>query len=157
MQLEAREPRARRSRDDDVLPERRKRNDIDTTGKRLSVRTDMLDHEKYVYRWVNDRDTRLFQLTQQDDWNVMTQDGGELKPDSTDMGAAITVPVGVEKDGSPIKAYLCRKLRRFYDEDQKMKQTDLDEQLTRLRQGNDAQGGSQGDYIPNGGIRIARS
>jgi len=156
MQLEERAPRTRRSREEDVLPERRKRTDISMTGKRLAVRTDLLDFDRFAYRWVNDNDTRLWSLIQ-NDWNVMTQDGGELKPDSTDLGGAIAIPVGVKKDGSPMKAYLCRKLLRFHEEDQKMKQTDLDEQLARLRQGNDADGGSQGDYIPTGGIRIARS
>lgn len=158
MQLEPapveRETRARRSRAEEVLPERRKRIDIATTGKRLAVPTHLLDHEKYVYRFFNDSDTRLMQMTQHDDWDIMANDGGIA---STDLGNAITRPVGVRPDGSPMKAYLCRKLRKFYEEDQKMKQTDLDEQLARLRQGNDADGGSQGDYIPSGGIRIARS
>lgn len=154
--IEERAPRTRRSREEDILPERRKRTDISMTGKRLAVRTDLLDSDRFAYRWVNDNDTRLWSLAQ-NDWNVMTQDGGELKPDSRDLGGAITIPVGVKKDGSPMKAYLCRKLLRFHEEDQKMKQTDLDEQLARLRQGNDADGGSQGDYIPTGGIRIARS
>lgn len=154
MQLETREPRTRRSREEETLPERRKRTDIDITGKRLAVPTHLLDHEKYVYRFMNDNDTRLMQMTQHDDWDVMANDGAIA---SSDLGNAITRPVGVKPDGSPLKAYLCRKLRRFYDDDQKMKQTDLDEQLARLRQGNDANGGSQGDYIPSGGIRIARS
>lgn len=155
MQLEeAREPRTRRSRSEEVLPERRKRTDIETTGKRLAVPSHLLDHEKYVYRWFNDADTRLMQMTQHDDWDVMANNGAIA---STDLGDAITRPVGTKPDGSSMKAYLCRKLRRFYDDDQKMKQTDLDEQLSRLRQGTDAKGGSQGDYIPNGGIRIARS
>ncbi len=152
--LEDHQPRTRRARSDEVLPERRKRTDIDVVGKRLAVPTHLLDHEKYAYRWFNDADTRLMQMTKHDDWDVMANDGEVA---SADLGNAITRPVGVNPDGSPMRAYLCRKLRRFYDEDQKMKQTDLDEQLSRLRQGNDAKGGSQGDYIPSGGIRIARS
>lgn len=154
MQLEARESRTRPSREEETLAERRKRTDIDTTGKRLAVPTHLLDHEKYVYRFMNDTDTRLMQMTKHDDWDVMANDGSVA---SSDLGNAITRPVGVKPDGSPLKAYLCRKLRRFYDDDQKMKQTELDEQLARLRQGNDANGGPQGDYIPSGGIRIARS
>jgi hypothetical protein len=153
MQLE--QPRGRQSRADEQLPERRKRTDIDMTGKRLSVRSEMLDFDKFKYRWINDNDTRLYQLTRQDDWEVLTQDGGALKPDATDMGAAVSIPVGTRPDGSPTKAYLCRKLRKFYDDDQKMKQTELDEQLKRLRSGNSSTGDAQGDYIPSGGIRIA--
>lgn len=152
MQLET---RGRQSRADEQLPERRKRTDTDMTGKRLAVRQDLLDFDKFKYRWINDSDVRLFRLTKQDDWEVMTQGGEALKPDSTDMGAAVSIPVGTKPDGSPMKAYLCRKLRRFYDDDQKMKQTELDEQLKRLRLGNDKGGESQGDYVPSGGIRIA--
>lgn len=152
MQLE---PRGRQSRAEEQLPERRKRTDIDMTGKRLAVRQDLLDFDKFKYRWINDSDVRLFRLTRQDDWEVMTQDGEALKPDSTDMGAAVSIPVGTKPDGSPMRAYLCRKLRRFYDDDQKMKQTELDEQLKRLRMGQTTGGESQGDYVPSGGIRIA--
>ncbi len=153
MQLET---RGRVSRAEEQLPERRKRVDIDLTGKRLSVRMDLLDHDKYRYRWVNDADVRLFRLTKQDDWEVMTQNGSAVKEDNSDLGDAISIPVGTKPDGSPMRAYLCRKLRRFFDEDQKKKQTDLDEQLARLRAGKDAKGADMGDYTPSGGIRVAR-
>lgn len=153
MQLET---RGRQSRAEEQLPERRKRTDIDMTGKRLAVRNELLDFDKYKYRWINDADVRLYQLTKQDDWDVMAHDGQPLKSDNTDLGAAISIPVGTKPDGSPMRAYLCRKLRRFYEEDQKMKQTDLDEQLARLRAGKDAKGADLGDYTTSGGIRIAR-
>jgi hypothetical protein len=154
MQLE--QTRGRQSRAEEQLPERRKRTETDMTGKRLAVRNDLLDFDKFKYRYINDSDTRLYQLTRQDDWEVMTQDGQALKPDSTDMGSAVSIPVGTRPDGSPMRAYLCRKLRRFYEDDQKMKQTELDEQLAQLRLGNSAKGEGQGDYVPSGGIRIAR-
>jgi hypothetical protein len=150
------ETRGRATRAEEQLPERRKRPDAATVGKRLAVRSDMLDFERFKYRYVNDNDSRLYQMVQ-NDWNIMTQQGGELKPDSTDMGSAIRIPVGTKPDGSPLHAYLCRKYRQFYDDDQKMKQTDLDEQLSRLRQGQDANGGSMGDYNTREGIRIART
>jgi hypothetical protein len=153
MQLET---RGRQSRADEQLPERRKRTEIDMTGKRLAVRNDLLDFDKYKYRWINDADVRMYQLTKQDDWEVMTQDGAALKSDNTDLGAGVSIPVGTKPDGSAMRAYLCRKLKRFYDDDQKMKQTELDEQLAQLRLGNSAKGEGQGDYVPSGGIRIAR-
>lgn len=152
MQLET---RGRVSRAEEQLPERRKRTEIDMTGKRLAVRSELLDFDKYKYRWINDSDVRLFRLTKQDDWDVVTQDGETLKSDNADLGAAVSIPVGTKPDGSAMRAYLCRKLRRFYDDDQKMKQTELDEQLKRLRLANDKGGDSQGDYVPSGGIRIA--
>lgn len=156
MQLETRETRARQSRDDEVLPERRKRTDATVSGKRLAVNTAHLDFDKYVFRFINDAPARLFQMTKQDDWDLVGEDGKAIKPDSTDLGNAVSVVVGTKPDGSAMRAYLCAKLRKFYDDDQKMKQTDLDEQLAQLRRGNSAKGEEQGDYVPSGGIRIAR-
>ena len=159
MQLETPEPRetrSRRSREDEALPERRKRTEANVVGKRLAVNTANLNMEKYAYRFINDAPARLFQMTQQDDWDIVDATGAPVKSDSTDLGNAVSVVVGTKPDGSAMRAYLCRKLRRFYDDDQKMKQTDLDEQLAQLRRGNSAKGEEQGDYIPSGGIRIAR-
>jgi hypothetical protein len=154
--IEPRETRARRSREEETLPERRKRTDATNIGKRLAVNTEHLDFTKYVYRFINDTPARLHQMTKQDDWDIVAADGGAMKPDSTDLGDAVSSVVGAKPDGSPLRAYLCRKLKRFHDDDQKMKQTDLDEQLAQLRRGNTATGETQGDYVPSGGIRIAR-
>ncbi len=159
MQLEANEPRetrGRRSRADEVLPERRRRTDMEVTGKRLAVNSALLDHGRYAYRFINDAPARLYQMTQQDDWDIVKVDGAAVKPDNSDLGDAVSIVVGTNKDGSALRAYLCRKLRQFYEDDQKTKQTELDEQLAQLRRGNSAAGETQGDYIPSGGIRIAR-
>lgn len=150
------ETRARQSRGDDQMPERRKRVDANVIGKRLAVNTSALDFDKYAYRFINDAPARLFQMTQQDDWDIVDAQGGAVKADSTDMGNAVSSVVGTKPDGSAMRAYLCRKLKRFYDDDQKMKQTDLDEQLAQLRRGNGAKGEELGDYVPSGGIKIAR-
>lgn len=164
MQLEA--PRRGRPRNDDMtreregradeqLPERRRRQEMDTVGKRLAVNTNLLDHDRFAYRFINDAPARLFQMTQQDDWDIVKQDGSIVKPDSTDLGDAVSVVVGTKPDGSPLRSYLCRKPRKFYEDDQKKKQTDLDEQLAQLRRGNTKAGDLQGDYIPTSGIKIA--
>lgn len=155
MQLEDQPTRARRSRSDEELPARRRRNDMETVGKRLAVNTSLLDYDRFSYRFINDAPARLFQMTQQDDWDIVTQNGAIVKSDSTDLGDAVSVTVGTKPDGSPLRSYLCRKPRKFYDEDQKKKQTDLDEQLSQLRRGNTKAGDLQGDYVPPGGIRIA--
>lgn len=155
MQLEDQPIRARRSRSDEELPARRRRQDIDMVGKRLAVNTSLLDYDRFSYRFINDAPARLFKMTQQDDWDIVKQNGEIVKNDSTDLGDAVSVVVGTKPDGSPLRSYLCRKLRKFYDEDQKKKQTDLDEQLAQLRRGNTKAGDLQGDYVPSGGIRIA--
>jgi hypothetical protein len=148
-------PREREGRASEETTTRRRRQDTDTVGKRLAVNTNLLDYDKFAYRFINDAPARLFQMTQQDDWDIVKQDGGVLKPDSTDMGEAVSVVVGTKPDGSPLRSYLCRKPRKFYDDDQKKKQTELDEQLAQLRRGNTKAGDLQGDYVPSGGIRIA--
>lgn len=153
MQLEA--PRGRRARSEEEGAARRRRQDIDTVGKRLAVNTNLLDFSRYSYRFINDAPARLFKMTQQDDWDIVKNNGEIVKNDNTDLGDAVSVVVGTKPDGSPLRAYLCRKPLGYYEEDQKKKQTDLDEQLTQLRRGNTKAGDMQGDYVPSGGIRIA--
>lgn len=157
MQLEPRETRARRGRDEAEVTERRRRQEADTVGKRLGVNTAMLDHAKFAYRWVNDAPARLFKLTQQDDWDIVKANGETVKQDNSDLGDAVSIVVGTKPDGSAMRAYLCRKPRRFHEDDKQKKQTELDEQLAQLRRGNTAAGEAQGDYVPSGGIRIART
>ena len=151
------ETRGRASRAEEQLPERRKRADATTIGKRMAVDTSLLDFDKFKYRYINDAPARLFQMTKQDDWDIVDTAGQTLKTDNADLGSAVSVVVGSKPDGSPMRSYLFRKLRQFYEDDQKMKQTDLDEQLAQLRRGNTAAGEGQGDYVPSGGIRIART
>lgn len=134
---------------------RRKRNDIETVGKRLAVNMNLLDHSKFAYRFINDAPARLFRMTKQDDWDIVTNDGAVVKTDSTDLGDAVSIIVGVNADGSPLRSFLCRKPRNYYEEDRQKKQTELDEQLKQLRRGNTAAGELQGDYVPQGGISIA--
>lgn len=143
-----------RGRDGDVQ-ERRRRKAFDGAAKRLGVNESLLDHERFAYRWISAVDARIFQKTVQDDWEIMTNDGGALKPDATDMGDAVSIIGGSGANGSGLRQYLCRKPRRFYEEDQKEKQDRLDEQLKMLRTGRSAQGEVQGDYVPRGGITIA--
>ncbi len=144
-----------RNRASEATAERRKRVDMDTVGKRLAVNKSMLDYDKFAYRFINDAPARLFRMTQQDDWDIVKNDGGIVKQDSTDLGDAVSVIVGTKPDGSALRAFLCRKPKKYFDEDKKKKQTDLDEQLAQLRRGNSAAGELQGDYVPRGGIRIA--
>jgi hypothetical protein len=137
--------------------ERRRRNDIETVGRRLAVDTSKLDFARFTYRFINDAPARLFQKTQQDDWDIVRTNGETIKSDSSDLGDAVSVVVGAKEDGSAMRSYLCRKLRKYYEEDEKKKQSELDEQLTQLRRGNSAAGELQGDYIPTGGIKIGQS
>lgn len=137
----------------EVHAERRKRRSS-VHGSRLGVSEDLLDFNQYAYRWINDvpGGARIYDMTKNDDWDVMTQDGGVLKDDATD--GAISVIVGSNPDGSPLRAYLCRKPKAFYDEDQAEKAAELDEQLAQLKRGNTREGAAQSDYVPTGGISM---
>lgn len=133
--------------------QRRRKNRGGVTGQRLGVNASMLDFKNYVYRWINDRPARMFAKTKEDDWDIVHQEGGEVKAES-DLGSAVSFVVGTNPDGSPMRAYLCRKRRAWYDADQEEKKRELEEQLAEMRRGNDRHGGNQADYVPNAGIRI---
>lgn len=62
-----------------------------------------LDREGLQPRWVNDEGNRVYRLTVQDDYDKV--DGVE------------PVPVGTNKDGSPILAHLLAKRKDFVAED----------------------------------------
>ena len=138
-------------------PRRRQRGSGETVGTRLQVNSSNLDFAKYKYRFVNDKYGTGVELKAKFDvdWDFVKNDGNAVKEDSSDMGDAVSVVVGVNPDGSPLRSYLMRKLKTFYDEDRKAAEAELDEQLKQLRLGNVATGEAQGDYVPEGGIKIA--
>lgn len=133
---------------------RRKSSHAQMTGQRLAVNESMLDKANYKYRWINDSPARIMMKTKEDDWDIVTNAGGVVKDDSTDLGNAVSAVVGSHQDGSPMRAYLCRKPKSYWDEDQSAKGAELDEQLAQLRRGMTRAGASQSDYVPNSGIRI---
>ena len=134
---------------------RKKRGDGGVIGKRLGVSASAMDFGKYAYRWINDTPARLMTLTKEDDWDVVHQNGGVVKEDSPDLGSAVSQIVGSNPDGSPLRAYLCRKLKTYYDEDQKAKADALDHQLAELRRGNARDGTPLSDYVPHSGIKVS--
>lgn len=134
--------------------DRKRRRALGAGGQasRLGVVESKLNHDRFAYRWVNDTPGRIEFMTQQDDWELVPQNGE--KEDSTDLGAMISVVVGANPDGSGKRAYLCRKLRKYFDEDYKEAQAALDKQLEQLRRGRNAAGEHLGDYVPDGGISL---
>lgn len=116
-----------------------------TLGK-LGVNPDLLDHSQFAYRWFNDtQNGRLTMKTTHDDWDIVKDPS--VKEDNTDLGSAVSIVVGANKDGSPLRAYLCRKPKTYFDEDKAEAQKRLDEQLEQLSRGRDRTGGSQSDYV----------
>jgi len=119
---------------------------------RLGVDPSLLDHNKFAYRWFNDEPGRLVAKTKHDDWDMVSNVGE--KEDSTDLGEKISIVVGTMPDGSPKRAYLCRKLKTYFDEDRATAQAALDEQMNQLRRGADRGGQLQSDYVPKSGINL---
>lgn len=132
---------------------RRRKDRGGVIGQRLGVTESKLDFNNFSYRWINDAPARMIAKTQEDDWDIVHQDGKEIA-DANDLGSAVSQVVGTHADGSPMRAYLCRKPKAWYDEDQTEKVKMLDSQLSELRRGNSRDGSAQSDYVPNEGIRI---
>lgn len=135
----------------------RKARDLEsTTGGRLGVNPELLDLENFAYRWVNDeKNGRMQMMTQLKGWEPVPNTESAMKDDSTDLGDMVSAYVGREPNGEPKRAYLLRKPRTFFEDDQADKAAALDEQLNQLRRGNDRDGAAQSDYVPSTGISIA--
>lgn len=142
------------ARADTISQERRRRNTDALGGRRqrLATRAD-LDGEKFAYRWVNDDGNRLHDLTVSDDWEVVSDRAGEVKPDGTGVGSEVATPVGTGENGRPVRAVLLRKKKDWYDEDERAKQRRIDETEVGLKAGA-APGATTDDktYVPKGGI-----
>lgn len=139
---------------------RRRRGTGALSGLKLAVNEDALDRKNFEYRFVNDRPGRIAQLTQNDDYDIVTDPSKEAKPDSTNEGTGISVYVGGGENGQPMRGYLLRKPKKYYQEDQAEKQALIDEQLKAIKrgapqvQGQDARDLAQVSYVPEGGISI---
>jgi hypothetical protein len=104
----------------------RRRRKASTISRMASFKLDVfdasqLDTENYVYRWVNEEGSRLRMATKQDDYDyVDTKDLKNFDAESTDSESTERVRMFVEKDkqGNPVYAYLLRKPRDFWEEDQ---------------------------------------
>lgn len=81
---------------------------------------DQLDTDNYVYRWVNDEPGKLRMTTQMDDYDhVAVHELGDFDPNATDSESSerVRMVVGTDKHGSPTYAYLLKKPREFWIED----------------------------------------
>ena len=145
-------------RDEQIKAERRRRNTAGLSGRRqrLSVDESKLDRSKYHYHFANDDGVRIHQLTVQDDYEVVPDRDGEVKPGENAMGANVSTLVGTGTNGAPMRAVLLRKLKTYHDDDQAAKAKAIDEKEASLKSGA-VPGAGQGEtYVPGGSNRIGR-
>lgn len=130
---------------------RRRRGDTVMMGTKLGVNPDFLD-PAYNYRWINDDGIRIEQLTVHDDWDLVDDPNKVGKQDTDGLGTKMVK--AVNKGGG--RAYLARKLKKFYNEDQAAKGKVLDATMDSIKRGipQAAEGAaplSQSHaYVPNG-------
>jgi hypothetical protein len=120
------------TRADSIKTERRRRNSDGLAGRGLRLRVDEahLDRTKFEYRWANDTDNRVFDLTKADDWEVVPDREGGIRPDSNGVGAEVSVPVGGGQ-----RSVLLRKLKDYHNDDELAKRRAIDETENAMRQG----------------------
>lgn len=137
---------------------RRKRGGTVITGVKLAVSEDALDRDKFEYRFINDTPGRIEAMTKHDDWDLVDDPNKAVKDDGTNEGAKVSVVVGKGEHGNAQRAYLARKPKAYYKEDQVGKSKSLDRTMAGIKQGV-PQGEASGDlnqtsYVPSGGINI---
>jgi hypothetical protein len=149
------EPAPATARGERIATERRRRDPATIGARRSKLAVSApLDHDNYVYRWVNDEGTRLHDMTVLDDWDRVTDRDGTVKTDGAGMGAEVAMPVGMGGAGASVKAVLLRKPRHLHEHDEAAKQRAIDEKERGIKQGATPGADRDGFYTTPGGIVI---
>lgn len=103
-----------------------------------------------VGRWVNDVGGRIAAAQRAGYKHVMESfQEGEEKP--------VSQTVGVQESGQPLIAFYMEIPKKFYGEDQKAKQQQVDYVDDAIRHGNiEGEVGKEGRYVPDTGITVRR-
>ena len=117
-------------------------------------------NKDFVYRWVNDRPGRVRQLTQMDDYEVVSHselNGGD--PDPAGNTAEGTVMQRTADKNIGEKTILLKKPKEYYQKDKAEEQALIDERDKVLRKGplptQDGLAASDNAYTPGGKNIIA--
>lgn len=138
------------------IERRRQRGNTVLPGLKLSVREELLDRKNFVYRWINDNGGRIEDMTVSDDYDLVRDPSKQVKDDNGNEGALVSKVVGTTENNQPIRAFLARKPKPFYDADHKEKMAALDRQMADIKRGRpqEAQQLGANSYVPQGGISI---
>ena len=148
METEIKRGPGRPPRSEEVKVERRRRTGTGAErGLKLHVPEDAKD-PNFTYRWVNNTPGRVKQLTEMDDYEVVSSDDGKIASGKS-VGTTITRTVD-RSEGD--EAILLRKPREYYEADKAEEQKLIDARDDELRGGKvqDGLGGSEA-YVPGGG------
>ena len=112
--------------------------------------------EDYVYRWFNDKGSRI-QKAKAASYEFVNDSGhvGSGAEDrNSDVGSGVSQIVGTKEDGSALRAHLMRIPRELYEEDQAAKQAPIDEMEDQLFNGGMQENPNLGrgdSYVPSEG------
>lgn len=146
----------RPTRGEEIAGRRRRREGLGAErGKKLHIPEESKD-PNFVYRWVNDRGGRVRQLTQMDDYEVVSSselNGGD--PDPTGNTAEGTVMKRTADSGIGESAVLLKKPREYYEADKKEEQKAIDARDEAMRRGpppssQDGLTNKDNAYVPGG-------
>jgi hypothetical protein len=115
--------------------------------QKLALPAEFRDDPNYAYRWINDDNSRVYDLTVEDDWDICTLKGTEAGDDDK-----VRRPVGTKKNGDPLYAYLVRKKKEYFDEDKRREAARVagEEQQLLVRPPTDGSPDSATNYVTAG-------
>lgn len=141
-------------RNEQIKAERRRRDTSSLKGarRRLAVNERALDRENFVYRFANDDKNRIYDLTVNDDWEVVSDREGDINA-SDAIGAQASVRAGTDSEGKSMRTVLLRKPKAYHDADvaARLRQIDATEQSLKdvPKEAEKAT-----TYMPDGGMKL---
>jgi len=144
------EGKAARERDDERAESEAARDGgripLGTPTLKLEVRDYAKQLGGYEPRWINADGSRVTSALK-GGWEPVYRTGYEVSEEiNTDMGTWVSQYVGKDDAGAPLRAYLMKIKKAWYDEDQAAKQRQVDETDDVIRRGQVNQQSGDGRY-----------
>lgn len=114
----------------------------------------------YIGRWINDTIGRIAMAIEGGYEYVSAEDFPELRssdvfPINSDLGSRVSRVVGVNPDNSPLRAYLMRIKKEWYDEDQQAKAAAINEVEHQINRGTHNEKSGDKRYVKHISSNIA--